>query len=73
MRFETKDIEEEWNKKYELAKAYYEHYRNLESTNYEFKTKNGYDSDEKGTSIRNVGYLAQRTSVSKDKTNSKIA
>ena len=30
MRFETRDKKEEWNKKYELAKAYYEHYHNLE-------------------------------------------
>ena len=39
-----------WMDKYELAKAYYEHYHNLEVP-YDFKTKNGYDSDEKGIAL----------------------
>ena len=36
-----------WNKMYELAKKYYEHYGNLKIPN-RFKTINGYETDEKG-------------------------
>ena len=50
MRFETKNREEEWNKKYELAKAYYEHYGDLEVP-VRFKTKNGYEYDEDGVAL----------------------
>ena len=50
MRFETKNKEEEWNKKYELAKTYFEHYRNLEMPQ-SFKTVNGYDCDESGIAL----------------------
>lgn len=50
MRFETKNIEEEWNKKYELAKAYYEHHGDLEVPA-KFKTKNGYEYDENGIAL----------------------
>ena len=50
MRFETKNIEEEWNKKYKLAKVYYEHYGNLEIP-IKFKTINGYEYDENGASL----------------------
>ncbi len=50
MRFETNKLEEEWNKKYKLAKAYYEHYGNLEVPT-DFKTKNGYERDENGMTL----------------------
>ena len=50
MRFETKNYEEEWNKKYELAKTYYEHYGNLEIP-FKFKTSNGYDYNENGVAL----------------------
>ena len=50
MRFETKNKEEEWNKKYELVKVYFEHYRNLEMPQ-SFKTVNGYDYDESGIAL----------------------
>ena len=50
MRFGTNKLQEEWNKKYELAKAYYEHYGNLEIPQ-RFKTTNGYDYDENGISL----------------------
>ena len=50
MRFETKNYEEEWNKKYELAKTYYEHYGNLEIPS-KFKTSNGYDYNENGVAL----------------------
>ena len=50
MRFGTNKLQEEWNKKYELAKAYYEHYGNLEVPQ-KFKTINGYDYDENGISL----------------------
>ena len=50
MRFETKNFEEEWNKKYALAKAYYDHYGNLEIPQ-SFKTKNGYEYDVNGVAL----------------------
>ena len=50
MRFETNKNEEEWNKKYELAKAYYEHYGDLEVPA-RFKTTNGYEYDEDGVAL----------------------
>ena len=39
-----------WNKMYELAKKYYEHYGNLKIPR-SFKTLNGYDVDEKGCNL----------------------
>ena len=50
MRFETNKNEEEWNKKYALAKAYYEYYGNLEVPT-DFKTTNGYEHDENGINL----------------------
>ena len=50
MRLKTKDNDDEWNKKYELAKAYYNHYGNLE-TPQRFKTINGIDYDENGSAL----------------------
>ena len=50
MRFETRDNDEEWNKKYELAKAYYKHHGILEISP-KFKTTNGIDYDENGVSL----------------------
>ena len=52
MRFETHDRSEVWNKKYNLAKIYYEHYGNLEVP-VKFKTTNGIDYDEKGIALGN--------------------
>ena len=50
MRFNTRNKEKEWNKKYELAKAFYEHHGDLEiPTN--FKTINGYEYDESGVAL----------------------
>ena len=40
----------QWQENYELAKAYYEHYGNLNIPK-NFKTLNGYDYDEKGVSL----------------------
>ena len=42
--------EEKWNRKYKLAKIYYEHYGNLE-VSVNFKTVNGYDYDENGVAL----------------------
>jgi len=50
MRFETKNNEDEWQKKYELAKKYYEYYGNLRIP-YDFKTTNGIEYDENGISL----------------------
>ena len=50
MNFEIKNYDEEWFKKYELAKAYYEHHGNLEMPQ-SFKTLNGYEYDENGINL----------------------
>ena len=50
MRFETRDNNEEWNKKYELAKVYFEHHGNLEIP-YNYKTLNGYEYSESGIAL----------------------
>ena len=47
MRFETRNNEEEWKKKYKYAKIYYEHHGNLEVPQH-FITTNGYEADENG-------------------------
>ena len=39
-----------WNKRYELAKAYYKHNNNLDIP-YNFKTNNGYEYDENGIKL----------------------
>ena len=67
MRFETNYKEEEWNKKYELAKAYYEHYGNLEIPQ-SFKTKNGYEYDENGVAL-GVWIITQRQAFKGNVTN----
>ena len=48
MRFEIRN--DEWNKKYDLAKTYYEHYGDLEVPNL-FKTVDGYNYDENGVAL----------------------
>ena len=50
MRFETRDNNEEWNKKYKLAKAYFEHNGNLEIP-IDYKTLNGYEYTEEGIAL----------------------
>ena len=50
MRFEKNKYEQEWNKKYELAKKYYEHHGNLEIPQ-RFKTIDGITEDENGISL----------------------
>ena len=50
MRFENIDTMETWMEKYNLAKAYFEHYGNLEIPTI-FKTTNGYDYDENGIAL----------------------
>ncbi len=50
MRFETNYKEEEWNKKYGLAKAYFEHHGNLEIP-IDYKTLNGYEYTEEGIAL----------------------
>ena len=48
-----------WNKNYNLAKVYYEHYGNLEIPA-KFKTTNGYDLDENGIAL-GIWIQTQRT------------
>ena len=67
MRFETKNYGEEWNKKYELAKAYFEHYGNLEIPQ-SFKTKNGYEYDENGVAL-GLWIITQRQAFKGNVTN----
>ena len=55
MRFENIDKMERWLEKYNLAKAYYEHYSNLEIPQ-SFKTINGYEYDENGYDLGNWVY-----------------
>ena len=52
-----------WNMMYELAKKYYEHYGNLKVPQ-KFKTKNGYEVDEKGYNL-GAWISTQRTSYNK--------
>ncbi len=52
-----------WNKMYELAKKYYEHYGNLKIPR-NFKTINGYEVDEKGYNL-GAWISTQRTSYNK--------
>ena len=49
MMFENVN-DDTWNKMYELAKKYYEHYDNLKIPR-SFKTTNGYEVDEKGYNL----------------------
>lgn len=48
--FTMNTFETKWQKMYELAKKYYEHYGNLVIP-LSFKTKNGYEYDEKGVNL----------------------
>lgn len=50
MRFEIKDFDNEWQKKYELAKKYYKYYGDLNIPQ-KFKTINGYEYDENGVAL----------------------
>ena len=50
MNFQIIDRKEEWNKKYNLAKSYYEHYGHV-NIPYDFKTINGYDYQEDGIAL----------------------
>ena len=50
MRFETRDNNEEWNRKYKLAKAYFEHHGNLKTPR-DYKTFNGYEYTEDGIAL----------------------
>ena len=55
--------DDNWQKNYELAKAYYEHHGNLLIPR-EFRTINGYDYDEKGQKLGNW-IQSQRTRFNK--------
>ena len=50
MRFETRDNNEEWNRKYKLAKAYFEHHGNLKTPR-DYKTFNWYEYTEEGIAL----------------------
>lgn len=52
LKYVTDRLTMTWESKYELAKAYYEHYGNLEIPQF-FKTINGIDYDENGISLGN--------------------
>ena len=65
MRFEN----ERWRKKYNLAKAYFEHYGNLEIPTI-FKTTNGYEYDENGIAL--VTWIVNQRIAYKGNSASKI-
>ena len=67
MRFETNYKEKEWNKKYELAKTYFEHNRNLEIPQ-SYKTLNGYEYAEGGIAL-GVWVITQRQAYKGQGTN----
>ena len=67
MHFETRDNNEEWNKKYELAKAYFEHNGNLEIPQ-SYKTLNGYEYAEGGIAL-GVWVITQRQAYKGQGTN----
>lgn len=50
MSFDKPKLKASWLKKYHLAKKYYEYYGDLEIP-FTFKTKNGYEFDEKGIAL----------------------
>lgn len=50
IRLDTFDYEEDWNQKYKLASEYYKHHKNLLIPTL-YKTKNGYEPDNDGTSL----------------------
>ena len=62
MMFENVN-DDTWNKMYELAKKYYEHYDNLKIPKM-FKTINGYEIDEKGYNL-GVWIATQKTNYNK--------
>ena len=62
MMFENVN-DDKWNKMYELAKKYYEHYDNLKIPKM-FKTINGYEIDEKGYNL-GVWIATQKTNYNK--------
>ena len=63
MMFENVN-DDTWNKMYELAKKYYEHYGNLKIPQ-NFKTTNGYEVDEKGYNL-GAWISTQRTKYKND-------
>ena len=67
MHFEIRDNNEEWNKKYELAKAYFEHNGNLEIPQ-SYKTLNGYEYAEGGIAL-GVWVITQRQAYKGQGTN----
>ena len=62
MMFENVN-DDTWNKMYELAKKYYEHYGNLKIPRF-FKTINGYETDEKGCNL-GLWITTQKTNYNK--------
>ena len=69
MRFKTNKNEEEWNKKYELAKAYYEYHGDLEVPA-RFKTTNGYEHNENGVALG--GWISNQRQAYKGQGHEKI-
>ena len=67
MRFETANRNKIWIEKYNLAKAYFEHYGNLEIPTV-FKTTNGQEYDENGIAL-GTWIVTQRTAYKGDSTN----
>lgn len=62
-------FEKRWMERYNLAKAYYEHYGNLDIPQ-KFRTKNGYEYDEAGTALG--AWIAKQRSAYQENPNCKI-
>ena len=77
MRFENHDKSKVWDKKYKLAKTYYEHYGNLKIPK-KFKTTNGIDYDENGIALgrwldtQRQSYQGKGTTKDHRRTNQKV-
>ena len=69
MRWENKIERMEWEDWYNLAKAYYNHYGNLDVTK-RYKTTNGYEYNENGVALGS--WITIQRSAYKGKGNSKI-
>ena len=69
MRWNNMESIDKWMQKYNLAKAYYEHYHNLDIP-YNFKTKNGIDYTENGFALGT--WLNNQRQAYKGNSNQKI-
>ena len=66
MRFETRYNNEEWNKKYELAKAYFEYNRNLDNksdNDFDINLSDGFDDRMGSSSLDDATNSSENDSI----------